>query len=80
MVAEHERAAEKSSESPSVYLSVKQVAERLDITPAQVYELCSARMIGFMRFGKRKGMRFTEDQVADFIKRSTVAPKAVAKK
>ncbi len=56
---------------PPVYLTTAQVAERLTITEGMVYRLCAQGRLGHVRFGDRKAMRVTEEQLQEFITRST---------
>jgi excisionase family DNA binding protein len=52
-------------------MTVKQVAERLGVSRAQVYALCSCGKLPHHRFGNGKGaIRVSDDQLAAFIEGS----------
>lgn len=47
-------------------LTVKQAAERLNISPASLYAMIAHRNIGHYR-GKGIGIRISEEQLAEFL-------------
>jgi excisionase family DNA binding protein len=52
-------------------LTVKQVAERLNVSQSCVYQLVERRQIPHHRIGLGRGaIRFTEDDVSQFLRRS----------
>jgi excisionase family DNA binding protein len=55
-------------------LTVKQVAERLQVSEATVYQLCAKQKLAHARIGVGRGaIRIDEDALAAFIQASTVA-------
>jgi excisionase family DNA binding protein len=59
-----------------MFLTVKQVADRLCISPSQVYVLCNTGKLPCHRFGVGRGgaIRVTEEQLAQFIETSKFTP------
>jgi excisionase family DNA binding protein len=56
-------------------LTVKQVAQRLQVSEATVYQLCAKRKLAHARVGAGRGaIRVGEDALAAFVQASTVAP------
>jgi excisionase family DNA binding protein len=56
-------------------LTVKQAAERLQVSQATVYQLCEKRKLAHARIGVGRGaIRVDEDALAAFLQASTVAP------
>ena len=54
-------------------LTVKQVAERLNLTRSCVYALFAARRLHFVRLGRRRGtIRVREEALEQFIQENTV--------
>lgn len=54
-------------------LTVKQVAERLNVTRSCVYAVLAARKIRFVRLGRRRGtIRIREEELQRFIQENTV--------
>jgi excisionase family DNA binding protein len=54
-------------------LTVKQVAERLQVSEATVYQLCAQRKLVHLRVGVGRGaIRVGEDALAAFLQASTV--------
>jgi excisionase family DNA binding protein len=61
------------------YLSVKQVAQRLQISPAAVYELCAARRLPHLRLGLGRGtIRIRTEDLAAFLESCAVKAHALA--
>ena len=56
-----------------MFLTVKQVADRLCISPSQIYVLCHTGELSCHRFGK--AIRVSEEQLAHFIEASKITPK-----
>lgn len=58
-------------------LTVRQTAERLGVSPATVYQLCSARRIRHERHGLGRGtIRIPEDAIEEYHRSVTVLPLA----
>ena len=58
-------------------LTVKQVAERLALSPSQVYVLCNTGKLPHHRFGVGRGaIRVKEEQLALFIEATIFTPPA----
>jgi excisionase family DNA binding protein len=58
-------------------LTVRQVAERLQVSQAAVYDLCRERRLAHFRVGLRRGaIRVNEEDLAAFISAATVRPGA----
>jgi excisionase family DNA binding protein len=58
-----------------MHLTVRQVAERLGISRAQVYALCASGKLPHHRFGKGRGaIRITEEQLAAFLEATRFKP------
>jgi excisionase family DNA binding protein len=53
-------------------LTVRQVAERLGLSRAQVYAMCSSGKLPHHRFGG--AIRVSEEQLAAYLRSSEVAP------
>jgi excisionase family DNA binding protein len=57
------------------FLTVKQVAERLQVSQAVVYQLCAGRMIRHHRVGAGRGtIRIREEDLAAFVEGCRVEP------
>ena len=48
-------------------LTIKQVAERLGCSRTNVYSLIAAGLLVPVRVGLKKGFRFSEEQLAEFL-------------
>ncbi len=58
-------------------LTVKQVAERLGVSPSQVYALCASGKLLHHRFGVGRGaIRVTEEQLALYLEATRFRPPA----
>lgn len=56
-------------------LTVRQAAERLAISPALIYALCSAGKLRHERYGLKRGtIRIPEDALEEYRKAATQAP------
>ena len=56
-------------------LSVKEVAQRLGVSPALVYALCASGKIAHERHGLRRGtIRVSEDALAEYRKACQAEP------
>lgn len=61
--------------APITLLTVRQVAERLNVAPATVYALCASRKLEHVRVGAGRGtLRIEEDALQRYIQRATVRP------
>lgn len=59
-------------------MTVRQVSERLNVSPATVYALVSEGRISAHRFGLRRGtIRISEDSLQQYEEAAKVAPKTV---
>lgn len=47
--------------------TIEELAVMLKISEQQVYKLTSTKQISYFTVGKAKGIRFTEQQIQDFI-------------
>jgi excisionase family DNA binding protein len=57
-------------------MTVREVAARLEVTPATVYALCAAGKLGHLRVGVGKGaIRITEADLAAYVAACRVAPR-----
>ena len=57
------------------FLTVKQVAERLQISVAMVYLLCNRGKLAYVRVGVGRGtIRIREEDLAAFVESSQVQP------
>jgi excisionase family DNA binding protein len=62
------------------WLTVKQVAEQLQVSEATVYQLCGARQLGHVRVGKGRGtIRVSEEHLDAYMQRASVQPVSSAK-
>lgn len=60
-------------------LTVKQVAERLGVSPSLIYVLVSKKQLGHVRIGNGRGiLRIPEEALTAYLERQTVAPAALA--
>jgi excisionase family DNA binding protein len=58
-------------------LTVRQVADRLGISRALCYALCSSGKLPHHRFGNGRGaIRVSEDQLAEFLEATRFRPRA----
>ncbi len=56
-------------------LTIKQVADRLQLSVSSVYDLCARRKLAHVRLGVGRGaIRIDEQALDDFIKQATVQP------
>ena len=56
-------------------LTVKDVAQRLNVSPSCVYQLVETGKIPHHRIGVGRGaIRFTEDDIADYLNRNRSQP------
>jgi excisionase family DNA binding protein len=58
-----------------MFLTPKQVAERLAVSTTAVYALCEAKKIGHQRIGagtKRQAIRIPEEALAEYLERTAV--------
>jgi excisionase family DNA binding protein len=56
-------------------LTVKQVSERMGVSPGTVYGLCSSRRLRHTRIGRGRGaIRISEEAVAEYLATAEVAP------
>src|SRR4051794_2901927 len=56
-------------------LTIKQAAERLNVSEATVYDLCAKRKLPHVRIGTGRGtIRIDEQALEEFIKAATVPP------
>jgi len=54
------------------YLTVKQVAERLQVSAATVYQLCAEQRLGHRRIGLGRGtIRISEEQLQHYLAEPT---------
>src|SRR5438093_1289514 len=60
-------------------LTVKEVSERLKLSPSAVYTLCARGFIGHYRCGIRSGaIRITEKALAEYVERSKMTARVSA--
>jgi excisionase family DNA binding protein len=60
-----------------MFLTVKQVADRLCLSPSQIYVLCNSGKLPHHRFGVGRGaIRVTEEQLAEYVETSKFTPPA----
>lgn len=57
-----------------MYLTIQQVAERLNISPATISSWVSEGRIPAYRFGERRGIRIHEADLQKFIEASRIMP------
>jgi excisionase family DNA binding protein len=58
-----------------VFLTVRQVAERLQVSTAVVYQLCAGRKLVHHRVGSGRGtIRIAEEDLAAFVEGCKVEP------
>jgi excisionase family DNA binding protein len=57
------------------FLTVKQAAERLQVSAATVYQLCATRQLAHVRLGSGRGtIRIRDEDLAVFVARAMVQP------
>lgn len=47
--------------------SIQELAEKWGVSIAHIYQLTSQRKIGFYTTGKRKGIRFTQEDIDQYV-------------
>jgi excisionase family DNA binding protein len=61
------------------FLTVPEVAKRLKISPATVYQLCASRKLAHVRLGAGRGaIRIKEEDLLAFLAGRTVRPEEPA--
>src|SRR5438094_7080641 len=77
--ADQKKRAARKARSVMPLLTVREAAERLNVRPTTVYELCSQRKLAHVRVGVGRGtIRIDEQALEEFIRMATVQPKEPA--